>query len=244
MPTGTITNGIALNDELINIIIESCRWIGFSVDAASDEAYFKIKRPEQPNAFRVVLDNIENLARMRKGDRPSIGMKFCISEANYEEIYDFVALSKEIGADDVHLRPVYIPGHAFSPDIAQRAQELITEARDVFESANFHVYGIMHKFDGSWKRKIDFKKCRATPVNAYFLANGTLALCCDRRNDPELNLGPYYPFDNVLRKWGSDEHKAMLANIEPQNCPRCTQTVCNKIIENVILEDSMCVRFV
>ena len=245
MPTGTITNGLALdNDELTDIVIANCRWIGFSVDAAREGTHHKLKSPNKAYAFSEVLSNIRRVANRRRGSWPSIGMKFCIQEENYREIFDFVELAKKIGADDVHFRPVYIPDYVFPPEVAKHAQELIIRAREKFEDDSFHVYGIVHKFDGSWKRKIDFEKCLATPVNAYFMADGTLGLCCDRRDDKELNLGPYYPFGNVLEKWGSPEHKAMLASIEPQKCPRCTQCVTNEIIEHVILKDEMCVRFV
>lgn len=244
MPTGTITNGLGLEDEeAMEAVIENCRWIGVSIDAATESTHHRIKNPDRPFALTQVLANVSRLASYSQG-RLSIGMKFCIQEANYQEIYDFAKISKETGASEVHFRPVYIPGHRFSPEVAQSAQDLILKARDKFEDESFHVYGIVHKFDGAWKRKINFERCLATPINAYFLADGTLALCCDRREDPDLNLGPYFPFSNVLKKWGSDEHKAMLAKIDPQKCPRCTQCITNEIIEHVILDDEMCVKFV
>lgn len=246
MPTGTISNGLALdNQKSREAVVDTCRWIGFSIDAATIETYRRIKNPYHQNAFIKVIDNIRWIASHRRKDgRPTIGMKFCMTRQNYLEIYDFAKLAKETGADEVHFRPVYIPGYVFPAGIADEAQRQILRAREDFEDGNFNVYGIFHKFDDKIKRAIRFKTCRATPINAYFMADGTLGLCCDRRDDQALNLGTYYPFDNVIKKWGSPEHKEMLSRITPQTCPRCTQSITNEIIEKVIIEDQMCVEFV
>jgi MoaA/NifB/PqqE/SkfB family radical SAM enzyme len=246
MPLGTITNGLALDTSGVRTaVLDVCRWIGFSVDSATAETHRLLKHPSIDDAFKRVCQNIEWLAGHRKeGRRPSITMKFCIHHLNYKEIYQFSKLAKELGADDVHFRPVYIPSYSFTDMVSEGARDLILKSRAELEDEHFHVYGIVHKFDKNWKRAIRFKKCRATPINSYFLADGTLALCCDRRDDRDLNLGSYFPFENVLQKWGSKEHKQKLAKINPQQCPRCTQCVVNEIIEKAIIQDDMCIEFV
>lgn len=243
---GTITNGLAIEKEDVRkAVVETCRWIGFSVDAASPETYQKIKKPKLANTFNRVLENISWVCRNRRDKkRPQVGMKFVIHHLNYGEVYRFAELAKGLGADEVHFRPVFLPNYKFTKGVRKTVEFYLRESRKDLEDDNFKVYGIVHKFDKDWVRAIRFKKCRATPITGYFLADGTFSICCDRRDDPACNLGKYYPFEELTKKWGSKEHKDMIEKIVPQSCPRCTQTITNEVIEKVIIEDEMTYEFV
>jgi len=246
LSAGLITNGLALKgDELRRIVAGTLRWIGISIDAATSKTYQKIKRPISYKAFDKVLENVKWICEHRREERrPQIGAKFLIHDFNYKEIYQFVGMMKDLGVDDVHFRPVYIPHYHFTDRVTEEASMFLNKARDDFEDENFKVFGILHKFDETWVRAIRFKKCRATPIAGFFLADGTFATCCDRRDDPRMNLGEYYPFPQFLKKWGGEEHKKIVEGINPKYCPRCTQAITNEVIEKVIIEDRMTLEFV
>jgi len=156
-------------------------------------------------------------------------------------MYQFVDLAKSLGVDEVHFRPVYLPRYEFYPGPRKTAEWHLRESRKEFESDDFHIYGIVHKFDRGWMRAIRFEKCQATPLSGVFAADQIFYLCGDRRGDKLLNLGKYFPFDKFLEKWGSDEHKDKISRISPQACPRCSLCMTNEVIER---KGDMFLRFV
>lgn len=242
---GLITNGLKLQDKVIREEVRTCcRWVGISVDAATADTYLKTKKTLVGN-FKKVIDSIAWLAKNRVGvNRPQIGMKFLIHHLNYGEMYQFADLAKSLGANDVHFRPVYIPGYKFSPGVRKTAEFHLREARKSLESTDFHIYGIVHKFERDWHRAIRFEKCRATPIAGFFAADGIFYICCDRRGDKILNLGKFYPYDKFIERWGSKEHLEKVQHISPGACPRCTQGITNELIEKVIIDDEMTLKFV
>lgn len=242
---GVITNGLALEKEkLRQIIVDNCRWIGFSVDAATGNTYQLIKRPKVTNAFTRVMDNISWICRNRREKkRPQVGMKYLIHHNNYGEMYQFADMSKTIGADDVHFRPVFIPNYRFTKGVRKTAEFHLRESRKDLEDDNFKVFGIVHKFEREWTRAIRFQKCRATPIAGFFQADGKFSICCDRRGESETSLGKFYPYDEFKKKWGGKVHKELVEKIIPQTCPRCTQAITNEIIEKAIMKDEMTINF-
>ena len=245
LQVGLITNGIKLDDpEIREVVRDVCRWVGISVDAATSQTFQRVKKTLVGD-FKKVIDNIAWLGKNKlPSGQPQIGLKFLIHHLNYGEMFQFADTAKTLGADDVHFRPVYLPGYNFSPGVRKTAEFHLREARKVLEDDNFHIYGILHKFERDWVRAIRFEKCRATPIAGFFAADGVFYNCCDRRGDKDLNLGKFYPYDKFLEKWGSKEHFEKVKHISPRACPRCTQTITNEIIEKVIIKDEMTINFV
>lgn len=243
---GIITNGLALEDEkLRQIIVDTARWIGFSIDAATPDTYQKVKNPKLTNAFNRVIENVRWICRNRRDKkRPQVGMKYLIHHYNYGEMYQFSNMAKDLGADDVHFRPVWIPNYRFTKGVRKTAEFHLRESRKDLEDENFKIFGIVHKFEREWTRAIRFAKCRATPIAGFFQADGTFSICCDRRGDPAMSLGKFYPYEDFLKRWGSKKHKEMVEKIVPSTCPRCTQAITNEVIEKVIINDEMTLEFV
>ena len=113
------------------------------------------------------------------------------------------------------------------------------------EDENFFVYGIRHKFQPNFQRKVNFKKCWASPIAAFvFGADGNCYLCLDMRGRKEMILCPHYPDPHeVLKYWNSKRHKEILQNIDPKKCPRCTIGPYNEVVEQVFIKDRMCRNF-
>jgi len=246
LSVGLITNGLALDDEkLRQVVVDVCRWVGFSLDAATAETYQRIKKPQLVNAFKRIQDNVVWVCRNRRErKRPQVGMKFLMHHMNYGEMYQFADMAKTFGGDEVHFRPVYIPNYRFTKGVRKTCEFHLRNARKDLEDENFRVFGIVHKFERYWERAIRFSKCKATPIAGFFLADGTFSICCDRRGDPEVSLGKYYPFEDFLKMWGSKEHKDLIDKIAPHDCPRCTQAITNELIEKAITADEMTLEFV
>ena len=237
---GTITNGTRI-DKFMEDILYSCRWIGVSVDAANPDTYKELKGGDA-NEFYRVTTNLRTLARKRKDNRsPSIGFKYLFHPKSYHELHDAVRLAKSLGVDDFHARPCFGEGIMWEKQMIIDALESINVAQGMFDDENFHVYGVTHKFDETFHKKV-LDKCEITPIAGLtFAADGYVYCCCDLRSEDQ---GRLCKWRDILDVWGSDKHKEVLKNIDPKKCPvRCTYAPYQEILEKVFREDRMTYNF-
>jgi len=236
---GVVTNGSCIDD--IATLLK-CKWIGFSMDAATHKTYSLMKGVPE-SWFDRVLSNIQYLTS--KGTE--ISYKYLLHPNNCTEIYDACKIAKEIGCDLVHIRPGAEPWFSndrsweFSGSQIEQIQRDIVRARENFEDENFKVYGITHKFSPTLGIKKSFKKCYACFTTCVISPNGDVGICCDRRGDTTTVLGNINTDSDVMEAsgWGSKKHWDIHSQIDVSACPRCTLGHVNEIFENVIIEDKM-----
>ena len=236
LPTAIITNGLFLDDEQMKVIAEKAEWIGISVDAASKEFYNQYKGQ---NRFDEVINNIKKL---RAYGAKEICFKFLINNLNQYQIFDACRVAKFSGAHRIHIRPVAFKCYQQEEEILdiEKINRQIEDGRSSFEDDKFKVFVIVHKFDKDLHAKKNFKKCLATPIMPIFHANNDISICIDRKHEKKLVIGKHDPIDNILKVWGSDEHKMVIDSVQIEECPKCTISPGNEIIENVFIKDSMC----
>jgi len=248
--SGVITNGSVITEKQIDAILHCSRWCGISVDASNGDTFIKIKGIKNKDIFGKVIKNIENMCKINsklKGRMCDIAFKYLLFPENVSEIYDAVKLAKEIGCQHFHLRPACVDNiesnnKCETLDFTKHISlfdEQISKAMEL-EDGNFKVFGIRHKFGKNFKRKLNFSKCRATPLLATFGADGNCHLCFDMRGKKEFVMCKH---EEILKFWGSDKHKKMINSININECPRCTFGTYNEIIEKVFIKDSMCKNF-
>jgi MoaA/NifB/PqqE/SkfB family radical SAM enzyme len=246
---GIITNGSKLTHGLCDTIADTCRWIGISVDAGTPETYVKVKGINDPGIFHEVIHYIRYLARVvaDQGGTCEVAYKYLLHPQNANEVYKAAELSKKIKVDYFHLRPVCVDNIVDSVDKSPLSFDGMhkyidqqIEASLGLETDRFRFFGIRHKFQPDFKRKVNFKRCRATPLIATFGADGNCHICFDLRGKKELILCRH---EDIIKVWGSDKHKEMIDNIDPQKCPRCTFGPYNEMVEQVFMKDSMCRYF-
>ena len=112
------------------------------------------------------------------------------------------------------------------------------------EDENFKVFTVTHKFDQSFHVKHDFEQCLATPLVIPILSDGNAYYCVDKKMENKFKLGSCYPDPaRILEWWGSDRHRGLVKSVNIDKCSRCTWSVYNSQVENVVLKDSMDVSF-
>jgi len=250
---GVITNGILLDEEYSNLICESARYCGISFDG-DDPYIYKMMRGS--DSYNEVVRNVKLLNEIRINTQSKLdtNLKFLIHPYNYKSIPGVAKLAKEIGCCGIHIRPVGIddvPGIA-NPlkeksfnmkSCRDEINDLIEEAY-TYESSDFKVFAVTHKFGSNFEKVIRFDKCRCTPLAGVFAANGDFMLCFNSRGKPGFTLASHYPDPNEIKKvWSSQYHKDMIDNIDPEKCMRCTFTRYNEVIQHCILEDKMFYKF-
>lgn len=246
-----ITNGTFLNDESIDIIVKTCRWIGVSVDAVTCQTFNKMKGlPSKSKVLDLVIENIKKLVKRSKelGTGCDIGFKFLLHPFNYHEIYLAAELARNLGVQDFHLRPVRYTNFTRIDENEIDFKNPLVQINKLFEkihelnSDTFHVYGVRHKFNPDLSIKKNFSRCRVIPIQPTFGADGNVYCCFDMRG--RYPLCTHYPdVSEIAKIWNTEEHKKIVNSIKVKNCPGCTFGVYNEIIENVILKDSMCRNF-
>ena len=183
-----VTNGQKLPESLDATLLDYS-WIRFSIDAATPETWSKCRKVT-PHGFLRVLDNARRMlvARNRLGSSTTIGAGFVVYAENWHEIYDAVALYKEVGFDSVRLGAIFNSSQKAEhfDGFLEPARELCARAKHDFEDANFRV---ANNFDAriddlSQDGQPDYRRCRYQELVAYVGGDQKLYRCCDTAYNP------------------------------------------------------------
>lgn len=100
------TNGILFNRKKAEECLPYTSWIRFSVDAATKETHSKIHRTAEKD-FSMVVNNLKDAVAVKKENNYEtiLGVQFLLIEENEKEAVDFVKLCKDIGVDNVQIKP-------------------------------------------------------------------------------------------------------------------------------------------
>ena len=251
--SGIITNGSLMDEKNAKAIVECSSWCGISVDAGSKEIFTKVKGLKDKSIFNKVIKNIENLIKIKNklNSNVEVTYKYLFHPLNAKDIFRAAKLAKSLGVNTFHLRPV-CTDNLYAQDSKlinfsdyEKIIEEQIEKASALEDKNFRFYSVRHKFGENFERKINFKKCLATPLLATFGADGNVHLCFDVRGKKEWILCKHYPDPHeILKVWGSKKHKEIIDSVDAQKCPRCTFGQYNEVIENVVIKDKMFMDFI
>lgn len=246
--TGIISNGSLLDFEKSLAIVKCSSWCGLSIDAGTSKTFNKVHGlPDTSQMFDKVINNMKNLIKIKDENNSNVEItyKYLMHPENAHEILNAVELARDIGCNTFHLRPACVDNLygqdknqiKYSKTLIDKINQQMEKAKD-FETDVFKFYGIRHKFNPDFTRKVNFKRCLATPLMATFCADGTITLCFDLRG--KWTLCNHYPHvHEILDVWGGKKHKQMIENIKVDECPRCTMSTVNEIIEQVFIKDKM-----
>jgi len=246
MKASFFTNAVAVNEEMADGLLQ-CQWVALSIDAADRQSYQAIKGRDK---FDKVISNISWLANLREVNKSKTNLcyKFLILPENMNSIHKACKLAKELGVQDFHVRPADLERkdlygvRQLQLDVKIIEEEFAKCHEE--ETKDFHVYTITHKFDSGFHVKHDFTRCLASPIMLPILTDGNAYICPDKKMEVPFKLGSAYPNpESILDWWGSDEHRELVKSVNIQECSRCTWCQYNKQIEEVVMEDKMCLAF-
>lgn len=234
---GFVTNGYLVNKDWWKIINKSCKFVGFSMDAGTAKDYAKVKGVRAEN-FDKTIANLKGIADT-KGD-VQIGYKFLLDEFNQHSIYKAAKIARDIGCNHFQFRPA-IDDHIYTDSETEAIWQQISDARRDFESSDYQVFGVQHKFNANLSKKHKFEKCRATMLTSTWTADGYVYMCTDSRGNKWSKLINHYPNpQKVIDYWGGDNHWVKVSKINfKRNCDRCTLTAYNEFFEQIFIKDKM-----
>jgi len=137
-----LSNGNLLTPELFDQIKHNNFFsMAFSVDAASEATYEKIRRKGN---WKQLMENFEYLSKHRKENSIShFEINMTVMKLNYREIYDFVALGEKLGCDQVQFHPMRgtsVDQNILEPEIDWEAVKFIQDFLVSKEAASPKVY--------------------------------------------------------------------------------------------------------
>jgi MoaA/NifB/PqqE/SkfB family radical SAM enzyme len=252
LEAGLITNGALLNENKITDILDTCRWVGISLDAGTPETYMKVKGMQNRNLFSSVLEKIGRLCQLRdqRLSSCSVCVKYLLHPVNAQDIFQAAGLAKKLGVNDFQVRPAGWENvrnkniQRFSFDgLLDMINQQMQQAQSL-ESESFHVYGVWHKFSPGMEAKRPYSRCWASPLALLFGADGNCYVCGDRRGQREFVLCRHDPdVEQVRLVWNTKYHHNILDTIKLEECPRCVMGPYHHIVEKVFIKDQMCRNF-
>ena len=143
--TGLVTNGTLLRDNAA-LINSSAKWIRVSIDSADRDTYTKMRQCSDSHydkAWRAVTE-FRDCAPSDPEFR--LGTGFVLCNENMGQIYEFVKMAKEHGADNVRLTSAFSDQHlSFYEEEAllpQQVEDSIKAQQD-FEDDSFKVHNLI-----------------------------------------------------------------------------------------------------
>ena len=252
MKSSIITNGSLINEQIAEEMM-NCRWVGISVDAGTRETF---KEVHDVDYFDKVIRNLKLLVKTKEKTNSKIDLayKFLITPKNWQDLYEACKLAKDIGVRDFHARPADLERKDFE-QIANinynidEIQNLFRKCHELEENDRFRVFTVMHKYDPNFRVVHSFRNCVSSSLVIQACADGNVYSCIDHKVDSRFKLCSHYPNpEEILKMWGSDEHRDYLKLIIPdKECSRCTYGEYARQIEELAMgsreEDPMCVDF-
>lgn len=216
MAVGMISNFATKNDELMEVIIDTCSYVRASMDSFDPDKYNEIRRPKTEEcSFSQVESNLKSLVELKKktGSKINIGVKMVISKLNYDKIEEFVKGAIGLGVDNVQFKKVYL-----------REELKIGDGEFPLEEVSKKLKGLKEKhkdeiniFFGFYNLKLDCQ-CFMNINHIFIDAYGDMYLCChylNRKADVKLGSILEQPIKDI---WFSDRHWQTVKNTKLEEC--------------------------
>jgi radical SAM protein with 4Fe4S-binding SPASM domain len=163
--------------------------------------------------FNVVLKNLKDLCKYKKmvGSKTKIIWQFIIMKSNEHEIPDAIKLAKQIGVDELHLKPISL----FEGFLNKSKEELYNE----FVPINKKYSRYDFKIDRTVNKPVFCPALHAPLV----LFNGDVTICC-YDYDGKYALGNIKK-SNIIKLFNNKTYTNIKKNIISKNlkiCKECT----------------------
>jgi len=240
---GISSNFTTIDLKTMHAIAKYATFCGVSLDAGNPETYNKIKKAP---LFNRVMDNLDKMVKIIKRNNSKLDfvVKFLINNDNQKEIYDACFKTYAAGVKTFYVRPAGF--HEFNFDVylienqMKRCQDFAKHCREDLHQ-NFIVQSSFSRVNPETYGKIhNFKVCHATPLLIQICADGNVYQCIDKRYRLDAVLCHW---TELMKYWGSAEHRQKVKEINLEACPRCAFGNYNEQIEKCVIRDDLYWKF-
>tara|TARA_Y100000389_G_C17465772_1_gene525385 strand:+ start:1853 stop:3055 length:1203 start_codon:yes stop_codon:yes gene_type:complete len=247
---GMFSNGSMLTRfDLFETVVDSLSWIRISMDAGKAKSYDDLRITNKSNSFKIVLDNIKKLIKIKKerDSKITIGVGFVVTQDNYNEVLDFANLFKDLDVDYCQYKPEIIQierngasdkKQQISPKFwANEVIDLLDQASKIlgkkFQCNSYKVQDLIVDKKKTYGR--EYKQCIGSQLQPCIGADGEVYVCTNHRGHKERSYGSLYE-KSFSEIWGDVNKKGCVMNqIEnKEKFSKCSQ-LCKPHESNKIL---------
>lgn len=225
MKIGLNSNGLALDEEKIDIILKNCEYFRISLDAASPEMYKKTHGMSK-EIFEKVIDNCTKFANKKREIKADIsyGIGFLTSNDTIKELEDFIVLCKNTGADFAQFRP-------FTGDFTDISSEF-SDLKNKYETDTFFIRASVQKYREMGKEQIrTYDKCRGMFFSTVITADAKVFACLHYRQNNDYLLGDLNK-QTLSEIFRSERMRMVYDKIDCSKCPPfCRNDVFNRTLQ-------------
>lgn len=180
---GFSTNGVLLRpDRMDELLKAGLDWVAFSIDAATEEIYRKIRVGSALSTVRENLEYIKSLRMFTKNGRPSLMIFFVMMQENYFELPALIDMAAHFRADfvvakqmDVLVSADHYDKRIFEIDhftnLKEKFEKVVNESRQKASAAHlkFRIYEVAQSQNAI---------CEQDPLKTLFIsATGFVSPC-------------------------------------------------------------------
>ena len=230
------TNGIRIDHDKLDIILDSLKWIRFNISAGTKETFLKIHRVNQMDR---VLKNAKALSKRKKEKNSEcvIGFQMVVTKENMNDIVPLSKIGKECEVDYFVVKPC---SDTFDNRLDSPKGEYI-EALNIFKEAEAYStknYTVNIKWkkvlNGGWK---DYDSCHGTQFILGLSGRGDVFPCghwFQERRD-EFLMGniidkSFKEIWNSQRYWDVQEKVRKEVNVNKHCESNCRQHYINRFL--------------
>ena len=215
------TNGVFFDKNKLENTLSSLSWIRYSVDAGTAAMHKKIHCGGS-NDFSKILKNIRDAVQIKRRDNLTIviGVQFLMIPDNINEVEQFVNAFKEIGIDNVQIKPysqhpLSKNRYSIDYDKFQEIEELIRP----YESSDFQViFRSATSYRLMTKRR--YNECYGLPFYTLIEADGSVIPCNLFHSNPDFRYGNLNT-QSFYDIWTGEPRKHILQKLTKNTIEHC-----------------------
>ncbi len=229
---GIITNLNVELDPSVTELLKKAVFIRVSLDAADEDTYRSLHRPQDGGGFARVLRNIRSVWH----DGLDLGINYLVQRENYLHIERAAALARDLDVAYIRFTPAHTiqEGREYLPIWDEIASQLERAKR--YEGEKLTVLGAVERFRNMVENRKDYARCVYHEFHPILGADMSLYPCC------VLNYFKGFEMVNLAERpfseaWNDPARRRFSSTLDPSLCPPCWFDAQNRLMNYMLLED-------
>jgi radical SAM protein with 4Fe4S-binding SPASM domain len=242
---GMITNGVIMDNQIIDYYLLNFKWVRISIDAADSETYKKIRGTDD---YNIVIENVKKLLARKKelNSKTTIGLQIVVNDYNYYKLFytGMELLNIFVDIDYLQIRPIEIKINEFPYDKKKQIKKIKHELLELEKLEKIIISDKWNLFFND-KREFGFTKCHASEFILTVDAHCDLYQCCHVIGNKDYKIGNIKDYNNnPVENFNIDRHYTISTfdnkkkGFNPVLCPLgCRGSGINKALENILNQE-------
>jgi radical SAM protein with 4Fe4S-binding SPASM domain len=236
---GLYTNGTHISESLADIMLNTCSFVRFSLEASNQKLYDALHNPNEKNAFEKVTKTINYLINKKQQLRSdiTIGISFLVHPMNYLDIVNSVKRAKDLGVDYFQVKPVIKKAYEAQDINKQIVNEVKNKYEEIksYANKNFDVIVVEQKLDdivdSNYGR--NYPLCLGHYFSSTITADGNVFICTEHRGIEKYKVGNLND-QGFYDIWNSIKRRKVINCINLDECqPGCKGHFRTLVLEHI-----------